>query len=399
MVRANYIDDLPGLRIVPASLRTLSVPPKPPHAWPPPKRTTFEQGSTPLRVGPVLRLRMHPHPHMLVKAAAQSLVSDVLRSAVPDDAAPWAAATPFAHHWTLDVTIQGSYTASLHKITCKQESYRLEVSASGGVALTAPTAWGAMHGIRTLRQLLEVRDDNSAWLFPCIIEDVPTHQHRGVLVPHGTPLADLQQWIDHVAVLKYNVLHWPLLMAGEEELPHVLEFVRIITAYAARRGMQTLLRLQIDTDKLNTKELRHAFVERLLAHSQNTSPLVDVDPAHVPRRVPHRVVQTCTNWRTVNDARAVVVLEPASDQEAYEQWIAWGAELAADDGSARMLGASLALPASDLALIQAAALLWNPGGLATSPDDSRLELAARATFPNDSIPSSQPSSLEVESAM
>ena len=274
------------------------------------------------------------------------------------------------------------------------------MSASGGVALTAPTAWGALHGIRTLRQLLEVRDDNSAWLFPCIIEDAPTHRHRGVLVPHGTPLADLQQWIDHVAVLKYNVLHWPILTAGDAELPHVLEFVRIITAYAARRGMQTLLRLQIDTDQLETKELRHAFVERLLAHSQNTSPLVDVDPAHVPRRVPHRAIQTCAHWRTVHDARAIVVLEPAGDAEAYEEWIAWGAKLAAgNDGGARMLGASLTLPASDLALLQAAALLWHPGGIATSPDDTRLELAARATFPNDSIPSAQPSSLEVESAM
>jgi len=49
-------------------------------------------------VGPVLRLRMRPQPHMLGKAAAQRLASDMLRSAAPAADAP---AAPF--HWTLDV--------------------------------------------------------------------------------------------------------------------------------------------------------------------------------------------------------------------------------------------------------------------------------------------------------
>ena len=72
-LRANYVRDLPGLRIVPASLLTQPVPTKPPHVWPPPGHVALVEGAPPLRVGPVLRLRMRPQPHMLVKAARRGI--------------------------------------------------------------------------------------------------------------------------------------------------------------------------------------------------------------------------------------------------------------------------------------------------------------------------------------
>ena len=261
---------------------------------------------------------------------------------------------------------------------------------------TRATAWGAMQGIRTLRQLLEIRDDSTAWLYRCTITDEPQHLHRGILAPRGATLVELQQWIDHTTALKFNVLHWPLVAAADSELPHVLEFVRIITAYAARRGMQTLL--QLHPRVLPSQALRQAFVERMLAHAHNTSPMVDADAADISAKLPHAPLRVADDWRTVNDAQAVVVLDSPVGEEEHDLWVVWAAKLASGRG-ARMRGASLRLPAPNLALVQAAALLWQPAKMATSPDDVRLGLAVRATYPNVDIPSSKPSVLEIEAAL
>ncbi|WP_307865336.1 beta-N-acetylhexosaminidase [Streptomyces montanisoli] len=86
------------------------------------------------------------------------------------------------------------------------ESYRLVV-APGGLDLTAPALAGLLHGVHTLRLLMD--EDGSGW--PCVeIDDAPVMPRRGVLLDvarHFMPLDFLRSFIDELALHKLNVLH------------------------------------------------------------------------------------------------------------------------------------------------------------------------------------------------
>ena len=65
------------------------------------------------------------------------------------------------------------------------ESYTLSVSSKGEASLSAPTVWGALHGLETFSQL--VRFDFLAEAYtvhraPWQIIDSPRFPHRGLMV-------------------------------------------------------------------------------------------------------------------------------------------------------------------------------------------------------------------------
>jgi hexosaminidase len=87
--------------------------------------------------------------------------------------------------------------------------YRLQVEKKG-ITLLAHDAAGIVHGIQTLRQLWQ-REKNT---FPgCIIIDYPRFSYRGMSLDvgrHMFPVSFIKQYIDQLALYKFNRFHWHL---------------------------------------------------------------------------------------------------------------------------------------------------------------------------------------------
>ena len=93
----------------------------------------------------------------------------------------------------------------------EDESYHLTVSSSG-VSIGAPTVLGAMHGLATLVQLIEITPAGPT--LPLVtIQDSPRFPWRGLMIDtgrHFEPIQVLKRNIDGMAAVKLNVFHWHL---------------------------------------------------------------------------------------------------------------------------------------------------------------------------------------------
>jgi hexosaminidase len=99
------------------------------------------------------------------------------------------------------------------------EGYELTV-ASNFVVIRAPTQAGLFYGVQTLFQLLppEIyssnRVSNVAWQIPCVqIEDWPRFPWRGFMLDvsrHFFNKAEVETFLDLMAMQKLNVFHWHL---------------------------------------------------------------------------------------------------------------------------------------------------------------------------------------------
>ena len=91
------------------------------------------------------------------------------------------------------------------------ESYKLEVT-SQGAALSAATPLGAIHGLQTFLQFVQLGPDG--FFVPTMsIEDHPRFPWRGLLIDvsrHFIPLDVMKRNLDGMAAVKLNVLHWHL---------------------------------------------------------------------------------------------------------------------------------------------------------------------------------------------
>jgi hexosaminidase len=93
----------------------------------------------------------------------------------------------------------------------EDESYILEVSATGA-KLSAPTPLGALHGLQSFLQLVEVWPDGFA-ARAVTINDKPRFPWRGLMIDsarHFVPLDVLRRNIDGLEAVKMNVFHWHL---------------------------------------------------------------------------------------------------------------------------------------------------------------------------------------------
>ena len=102
------------------------------------------------------------------------------------------------------------------------ESYELEVRPvidnDGFILLSAPTVYGAMHGLQTLLQLIEFGwlDDQGHAIYvikdtPIQIVDIPMYQYRGLMIDtsrHYLPVDLIRFNLDAMERNKLNVLHW-----------------------------------------------------------------------------------------------------------------------------------------------------------------------------------------------
>jgi hexosaminidase len=105
-------------------------------------------------------------------------------------------------------------TPDLNLTVATVESYSLVIS-SPAVAITAPTAYGALRALESLSQLVDYRPDLGATAFvlpaSASIVDAPRFAHRGALVDtarHFMTLPRLYAFIDALAYNRMNVFHW-----------------------------------------------------------------------------------------------------------------------------------------------------------------------------------------------
>ena len=137
----------------------------------------------------------------------------------------------------------------------EDESYELTVMASGA-KITAPNPLGALHGLQTFLQLVQIGPNGFA--VPAVtIKDQPRFPWRGLLIDvsrHFIPIDVLKRNLDGMAAVKMNVLHWHLsddqgFRAESKKFPkltgmgsegkfYTQEEIRDLIAYAHDRGIR-----------------------------------------------------------------------------------------------------------------------------------------------------------------
>ena len=137
------------------------------------------------------------------------------------------------------------------------ESYSFN-STNSAIVLRAKTVFGAMHGLQTLQQLLQVEDGH--YVIPAVeINDSPRFPWRGLMVDvsrHFMPLPVIYRTLDGMAAVKLNVFHWhltddqgvrvesklfpKLTLMGSDGLFYTQDQVRAVVAYASARGIRVV---------------------------------------------------------------------------------------------------------------------------------------------------------------
>jgi hexosaminidase len=139
----------------------------------------------------------------------------------------------------------------------EDESYVIEVTTTGA-KLTAPTPLGAMHGLQTFLQLVDVSPGGFA-ATAVTIQDKPRFPWRGLMIDsarHFIPLDVIRRNIDAMEAVKMNVFHWHLSEnqgfrvesrkfpklheMGSDGLYYTQEEMRDVITYARDRGIRVV---------------------------------------------------------------------------------------------------------------------------------------------------------------
>ena len=155
------------------------------------------------------------------------------------------------------LVIQADHASKENQEVGEDESYVLEVTATGA-KLTAPTTLGAMHGLQTFLQLVDVSPGGFAT--PAVtIHDQPRFAWRGLMIDsarHFIPLDIIRRNIDGMEAVKMNVFHWHLSEnqgfrveskkfpklheLGSDALYYTQDEIRDLIAYARDRGIRVV---------------------------------------------------------------------------------------------------------------------------------------------------------------
>jgi hexosaminidase len=139
----------------------------------------------------------------------------------------------------------------------EDESYDLTVSESGA-KIAAPTTLGAIRGLQTFLQLVQISP--AGFVAPAVtIKDQPRFAWRGTLIDvsrHFIPIDALKRNIDGMAAVKMNVLHWhlsddqgfraeskvfpKLTGMGSDGMFYTQGEIRDLIAYAHERGIRVM---------------------------------------------------------------------------------------------------------------------------------------------------------------
>lgn len=137
-------------------------------------------------------------------------------------AAPQPAPLP-AHGGTLSTVDVCVVDPSQDLSSETDESYSLSIPAAAGpttaALVKAQTVFGAMHGLETLTQLVDVSvsgGEKTIPATPVMIGDAPRFSFRGLMIDSGRhflPIAHVKRTIEAAAMVKLNVIHWHLVDA------------------------------------------------------------------------------------------------------------------------------------------------------------------------------------------
>ncbi|MFL6428695.1 MAG: beta-N-acetylhexosaminidase [Acidobacteriaceae bacterium] len=153
----------------------------------------------------------------------------------------------------IDVAGAGGAVQSLGE----DESYSLTVTPAL-ITLKAATVVGAFHGMETLLQLVQLKD-NAATIPAMSIEDTPRFLWRGLMIDvsrHFEPVNQIERMLDGMAMVKLNVFHWhlsddqgfraeskiypKLTSLGSNGEFYTQEQMREVVAYARARGIRVV---------------------------------------------------------------------------------------------------------------------------------------------------------------
>jgi hexosaminidase len=217
-----------------------------------PQPTNVQVGSGQMVVGPSFSVAITGRTEMRLQKATEIFLQDLRRQTgmLPSEAgvSDPAKASMVIHVDSGSKDVQG---------LGEDESYTLEVAPSGA-KLNAPTTLGAMHGMQTFLQLVNITSEGFA--VPAVtIRDQPRFPWRGLMIDvgrHFIPLEVLRRNIDGMAAVKLNVFHWhlsdnqgfrveskkypKLQQAGSDGLYYTQDQVRDFIAYARERGIRVV---------------------------------------------------------------------------------------------------------------------------------------------------------------
>jgi hexosaminidase len=125
------------------------------------------------------------------------------------------------------------------------EAYRLDISASAGIAIVGNSGAGVAHGLQTLRDLLPLPGSEAPSLPELSIVDAPRFGYRGFMLDvarnfHGKET--VFKWLDLMARFKLNKFHfhltddegWRIQIAGLPELTTI----GAVRGHSARPGVR-----------------------------------------------------------------------------------------------------------------------------------------------------------------
>ena len=214
-----------------------------------PLPANLQTGSGSLRIDSSFSVALTGHTEGRLDRAVQRFLRQLSRqTALPLSAKPSAKPTLTAHtdHASKEVQELG-----------EDESYTLSITAEGA-KIEAPTPLGAMHGLQTFLQLVEVSPDGFA--APAVtIQDKPRFPWRGLMMDvarHFIPLDILKRNLDGLEAVKMNVFHWHLSedqgfraeskkfpklhTLGSDGLYYTQDEIRELIAYARDRGIRVV---------------------------------------------------------------------------------------------------------------------------------------------------------------
>lgn len=215
---------------------------------PEPSRITAAGGSIPFTKDFTVSLS-GAHNVILEEATRRALDSMEAYTGVQLNKAPQGA--------NATLTIQVQDTTGTRPTLDADESYSID-STSNKVILQAKTVFGALHGLETLQQLLQVEDGHYA--IPALqINDSPRFPWRGLMLDvsrHFMPLPVIYRTLDGMAAVKLNVFHWhltddqgvrieskrfpKLTLMGSDGLFYTQDQVRDVIRYASARGIRVV---------------------------------------------------------------------------------------------------------------------------------------------------------------
>ena len=217
-----------------------------------PQPAEIATGEGRLTIDGTFRLALTGYQEPRLQAAATRLIERLsAQTGIPMTAHPESNAS------NVTLVIQCDHAGEAVQSVKEDESYTLEVT-SQQARLTAPTPVGALRGMETFLQLVDL--DAQGFGAPALrIQDRPRFPWRGLMLDvsrHWMPVEVVKRNLDGMAALKLNVFHWhlsddqgfrvesrrfpKLQVMGSDGHYYTQEQVKDVIAYARDRGIRVI---------------------------------------------------------------------------------------------------------------------------------------------------------------